>query len=149
VRVKSPVVHDDLSSGRSERGFARTFAALGEIFAFTKGFYLREGIAPEDRFDVDFAVEEIFTNFVKYDPGSSEQVTVALERVGDRLRITIVDPDSAAFDPSAAPVARTDAPLEERTPGGLGIQLTRKLVDGMDYTHSGRTSTVTLTKRLR
>ena len=133
---------------RVERGFPRSYAALSEVFAFTEAFYRREGIADDDRFAVDFAVEEIFTNAVKYHSGSPHDVTVSLARAGNRLRVTIVDPDADAFDPSAAPDARTDAPLEERMPGGLGIHVTRRLVDGMEYTYADRTSTVTLTRRL-
>ena len=136
-------------TGRSEREFERSYAALKEIFAFTAAYFRDEGMADADRFAVDFAIEEIFTNIVKYHPGSPHGVAVSLERDGERLRITLVDRDTEAFDPVAAPDARTDAPIEERKPGGLGIHLTRRLVDGMEYTYTDRTSTVTLTKRLR
>jgi anti-sigma regulatory factor (Ser/Thr protein kinase) len=149
MRVKLRPVNDDQPGERSEQAFPRSCAALDEVFAFTAAFYLRAGIADEDRFSVDFAVEEVFTNVVRHGSASSRAVTIALERAGDRLRVVIVDPDSDAFDLVAAPDARTDAPLDEREPGGLGIHLTRRLMDGMDYTHTGRTSTVTLTKKLR
>lgn len=142
-------MRDGSATGRAECEFERSFAALKEVFAFTAAFFRDEGIADEDRFAVDFAIEEIFTNIVKYHAGSPHAVVVGLERSGARLRITLVDRDAEAFDPVAAPDARTDAPIEERKPGGLGIHLTRRLVDGMEYTYSDRTSTVTLTKELR
>ena len=42
-----------------------------------------------------------------------------------------------------------DAPLEERTPGGLGIHLIQNLVDGLEYTYKDGRGEVIFTKGSR
>ena len=42
----------------------------------------------------------------------------------------------------------TDAPLEDRSVGGLGIFLTRKVMDHVEYRYENRISTVTMTRAL-
>lgn len=132
----------------SEREFAREFAALDAIFGFTEEFFAREGIPVEHRFPVNFAIEEIFTNMIKYNTGATRPIAVALERVGDTLKVTLADRDVAPFDVTKAAEPKTDLPIEQRTPGGLGLHLTRRLMDRVDYDYTDRTSTITLLKKL-
>ena len=51
--------------------FRRSFDSLQDLFAFTAGFCARHrvdvGLLPT----VDLAVEELFTNMVKYSPGGA------------------------------------------------------------------------------
>src|SRR5262245_31279854 len=131
------------------KSFPRTFASLEGIFRFAADYFERERIDPRHRKAVDFALEEIFTNMVKYHPGNPNDILITLERDTDRLRITVTDFDVERFDVTAAPENPTDVPLEKRRPGGLGIQLTRRLMDGIEYEYVDRQSRVTLTKNLR
>ena len=51
----------------SERAsFARRIDALAEIFAFTAAALARQGVPDALLVDVDFVLEELFTNIVKY-----------------------------------------------------------------------------------
>ena len=117
------------------RRFPRTIEALPEIFAFTAGFVAGHGVDRKILDTVDFVVEELFTNMVKYgaaaDPGTG--VRIELRAVAGGVEATLVDSGVEPFDPTLAPDARVDAPLEERRPGGLGIHLSRRLVDSWDY----------------
>jgi anti-sigma regulatory factor (Ser/Thr protein kinase) len=97
---------------------------------------------------VDFALEEIFTNMVKYNPDGKHDVSINLDKLGDRLRITLTDFDVEPFDVSKAEEPRIDVPLEERDVGGLGLHLTRKMMDDVDYEYVDRRSIITLTKML-
>ena len=47
------------------------------------------------------------------------------------------------FDPRVAPVVDVNAPLEERTPGGLGLYLVMKMANSINYTYRDRTSKIT------
>lgn len=132
-----------------ERRFPRAFGALEGIFEFVDEFFDREGIDPNHRFAVGFAIEEIFTNIVKYGAPGEREIAVGLARVGDEVRIEIVDFDADDFDPTAIRDVDVDAPIDERRVGGLGLHLTRRIVDAMTYEYADRRSTVRMTKQLR
>lgn len=134
---------------RVERGFERTYGALAGLFAFVEEFFAREGIDDRFRYPVDLAVEEIFTNMVKYHPEGTHAIRVRLSREGDRLEVALADRDVNAYDPTTAPVPDTSAPLDGRRPGGLGLHLVRQVVDRIDYAYADRTSTITFVKTLR
>jgi serine/threonine-protein kinase RsbW len=135
-----------------ERAFARTFDSLQEIFEFTAVYFARHGVDPRIRNTVDFAVEELFTNMVKYgataEPGS--RVRIALAAVADGVEVTLTDIGVEPFDMTKAPDASVDLPVEQRRPGGLGIHLIRRLVDSWDYHYSPerRESRITFKKTL-
>lgn len=132
-----------------QKRFPRTFEALADVFSFADEFFAAEEVDSGHHFAVHFALEEIFTNLVKYNPGSRQEIVIALDRAGDRLLITLTDSGAAPFDVTRAPERRTDLPIEERQPGGLGLQLTRRLMDDVDYEHDGRQGRITLTRILR
>lgn len=117
------------------RHFRRSFDALPEIFGFTEAFFARQGVDREILTAVDFVVEELFTNMVKYgaaaDPGS--EVRIEIEAVGGGVEVVLADSGVEPFDVTKAPDADTGAPIEERRPGGLGLHLIRRLVDSWDY----------------
>ena len=129
--------------------FRRDLAQLDEVFRFVGEFFDAERIDPAERFAIDFAAEEIFTNFVKYNQGGSDAIEIALDLRNGDLVMELVDADSDRFDVnSEAPVVDINIPLEERRSGGLGVHLVKRMMDRVDYSHEARRSTVTLHKRL-
>jgi len=132
-----------------QRRFHRRFDVLDDVFAFIDSFFVEHSISDELRFPVHFAVEELFTNMVKYSPESGEDIEVALAIAPEGLKVCLTDFDVKPFDPTRAKAVDTDKPLEERTPGGLGIHLTKKLVDSMEYEHSEGQSRITFTATMR
>ena len=60
-----------------------------------------------------------------------------------------VEDDGQPFNPLEAPEADTTKPLEERTIGGLGIHLARKLIDGLEYQRQEGKNLLLLKKALR
>jgi anti-sigma regulatory factor (Ser/Thr protein kinase) len=85
---------------------------------------------------------------VKYNPHGGGEIAVEIERRGDVLEGRITDPDSERFDVTAAPDVDIAAPASERRPGGLGLHLSRKLADGLEYDYRGRASRITFFKSL-
>jgi phosphoserine phosphatase len=144
-------------AGRVHRAsFARSFDSLAALFSFLGEGMAAEGIAPDAadpsgqplRNVVEFIAEELFTNMVKYNAAGGGEIAVELERRDGLLECRIIDPDSDRFDVVAAPDVDITAGAESRQPGGLGIHLSRRLADGLDYDYSGRTSTITFRKAL-
>ena len=123
---------------RMERHFKRSLDSLDEIFGFIENFFGTARIDASLSYAVNFAVEELFTNMVKYNPSGPEEVRIGMEAVDGGVRVVLVDYDSEPFDVSRAPRPRTDAPLKERTPGGLGLHLVKHMVDSLRYEYEDR-----------
>jgi serine/threonine-protein kinase RsbW len=128
--------------------FARSFDSLRDIFAFTSGFFGRERLDPRLLPIVDFALEELFTNMVKYSTMSDAAVRVDLTGLGAGVEVTLTDYDVEPFDVSRAPEVNVRLPIEQRRPGGLGLHLIRRLVDSFEYEYSkeSRQSRITFRK---
>lgn len=134
---------------RLRQNFERSFDSLAAVFAFIQQALAVEGIGADARYAVEFAVEELFTNMVKYNAQGGGEITLEIEHAGDELICRLSDPDSDKFDVTAAPDADIHAPVEQRRPGGLGLHLIRRLVDSVDYDYSERRSLITFRKKLR
>lgn len=154
---RDPVLGDDLfaqdlrnhAGGRSMRQlFERSYDSLAPIFGFIQRALAVDGIGPDARYAVEFTVEELFTNMVKYNPAGTGEIELAIEHAGGELICRLSDPDSDFFDVTAAPEVDVNAPAEQRRPGGLGLHLIRRLVDSVTYDYSGRCSLITFRKKL-
>jgi serine/threonine-protein kinase RsbW len=130
------------------RSFRRSFGSLAEIFAFTADFFARHGIDAGLLPTVDFTLEELFTNMVKYSPSGDAHVRIDLATAPGGVEVTLTDYDVERFDVTQAPDANINLPLEQRRPGGLGLHLIRRLVDSMTYEYSNeeRRSRITFRK---
>lgn len=131
-----------------ERRFRRDLGSLGAIFEFVREFLADLGIDASQAFDLDLILEELFTNLLRHAKGGSGQISIALARSGSTVTLTLRDFDVEAFDVSRARPVDVRAPLEQRTPGGLGLFLIQKLADEIRYDYRDRVSTVTVTKTL-
>ena len=85
---------------------------------------------------VDFVVEELFTNMVKYSPESSADVRIDVAAIDGGVEVTITDYDVEPFDVTKAPDADVKLPIDQRRPGGLGMHLIRRLLDSIEYEYS-------------
>ena len=120
----------------AERRFRRTFDALPDIFRFTAEAFARAGVDPGLRRDVDFALEELFTNMVKYNAESRSDVRIELCPIEGGVEVTLTDYDVEPFDVTKAPDADVSLPIEQRRPGGLGLHILRRLLDSIEYEYS-------------
>ncbi len=137
------------AGGRMQKSFKRSFDSLADIFAFTESFFEAESVGPAHRHDVNFAVEELFTNMVKYNSTGKSDIRLQIERVDGSLLISLVDSDAQPFDVTRSPPVDIHRPIEEREPGGLGLHLTKKVVDSIDYQHVDGCTTIKFSKNLR
>ena len=82
----------------------------------------------------NLVLEELAMNTINHghDEGLHE-ITVTFNSTDDALTIDVVD-DGKPFDPlNDAPIPDINAPIHERTVGGLGVLLVRKLMDELTY----------------
>jgi sigma-B regulation protein RsbU (phosphoserine phosphatase) len=109
---------------------------------------IADGLDAKVRLPIELALEEIFTNAVRHNGEGAGPIRVELAVRGGEVVVRITDFDAARFDiQTDAPAVDIDQPLENRTPGGLGIHLVKKMMDRIEYSHRNRTATITLHKR--
>jgi len=131
-----------------ECNVARELSSLEQIAKMLHEFSERQGLSERDRFSLTLAIEEIVTNIIRHQPKNTTSIRVRIDGSPDRVVVTVVDPDSTFFDPTAAKDPKIDLPIDERKPGGLGIFLTKRLMDEMRYEFHEGTGTTTLVRRL-
>ena len=124
-------------AGNAFAYFPRSNDALAQILSFTEAFFAREQIDDALRPHVDFAIEELFTNMVKYG-ASAARIRVGMTSIADGVEVAITDYDVERFDVTRAPDADVNLPIEQRTVGGLGLHLVRRVVDSIEYSYSER-----------
>lgn len=126
-----------------EQKFDRSFAELENIVAMTEAVFDQAGLDSQLRNVVDLAVEELFVNMVNYNTETEHQILLEMEARENAIDVSLTDFDVERFDPTMAGQANVDAPLDERTPGGLGLFLVLKMVDSIQYQYKDRQSKIT------
>lgn len=134
----------------AHRSFARRFEALADVFAFTAEFFATHAVDPQLRPTIDLAVEELFTNMVKYSPAGSREIRIDISALPGGVEVTLIESEVERFDVTRDVDVDLDLPIEQRTPGGLGLHLIRRLVDAFryEYFEDSRQSRTTFRKML-
>ena len=117
----------------TDRLFRRSFDSIGELADFTREAFARDHLDLRILPTVDLAVEELFTNMVKYGRGGDAAVRVSLTEIPSGVEVSLTDFGVDRFDPTRAPPVDVNAPIESRKPGGLGLHLINKMVDAIEY----------------
>jgi anti-sigma regulatory factor (Ser/Thr protein kinase) len=126
-----------------EKKFGRHLGELKNIVAFTDRFFTQENAAASVRYIVDLCVEELFVNMVTYNTETAADILIEMQTNGHGVKVSLTDYDVERFDPREAGNVDIDAPLEQRTPGGLGLYLVLKMVDSIHYEYRNRVSRIT------
>jgi serine/threonine-protein kinase RsbW len=130
------------------REFKKEIASLDAIFTFLGEAMVGMDVSAEGVYAINLAVEEFFTNMVKYGKGSEQDIGVSVDEKGGRLLVRLTDRGVQRFDPTATGEVDTGIPLEQRKPGGLGIHLAKRMLDDIHYTYVDGISTITIIKNL-
>ena len=127
------------------RTFERSFDSLEGIVAFTSATFAAQHLDARLLPVVDLALEELFTNMVKYSKTTESEVRVDMTRVPGGVEVTLTDHDVEFFDVTRVSDVDVSVPIGERIPGGLGLHLVRKMVDFIEYQYleDSRTSRIT------
>lgn len=126
-----------------QQEFGRSLEQLKNIVSFTDEFFAEHDIDPSVRYIVDLCVEELFVNMVTYDTETSADILIEMEPHEHGVKVSLTDFDVERFDPREVKTVDVDAPLEQRTPGGLGLYLVLKMVSSIHYEYRNRNSKIT------
>jgi anti-sigma regulatory factor (Ser/Thr protein kinase) len=128
--------------------FKRDISSLNDIFEYVSAFIDQHKIDDDTAYTLNLAVEEVFTNLVKYDPDAAEAIPVDLNLDGKEIRIELTNHGGHEFNLVEQPPVDTNIPLRDRRIGGLGLHLVRHMVDDISYQYVGGTSIIRIVKFL-
>ncbi len=126
-------------------------AVLGEVTrvcSFVVEAAEAAGLDERAVYHCQMAVDEWCTNIVEHGyayKGENGRIEVDCRSDAEQLQIIIID-DSSKFDPTLLGEPRTDQPIEEREPGGLGWFLIKKIMDRVTYEYADHHNRLTMTK---
>lgn len=132
-----------------QQNFTRHLDSLAQVFELLDQFAAREGVDAESKHAVSLAVDELFTNMVKYHSDNTNAIILELRVVDNTMIIHLIDRDVDQFDITKKQDPYLGGSLDERKAGGLGIFLTKKLMDDVQYRYGDRTSVIILKKKFR
>ena len=134
-------------SGHRSLELVNDMAELGRLTEEIEAYGTDTGLSPRTVSEINLALEEVVTNVISYafDAGGKHVVKVDLRLDNGDFSATVED-DGRPFNPLETAEPDVDAPLEERTIGGLGIFLVRKLMDDVTYSRTNGRNVLVMRK---
>jgi len=128
-----------------------TLPELDRATQWIAGHLEEAGASPQALYVASLALEELFTNIVKYgheDPQRPHPVLVELQITPERFRLRLID-DGHPFNPFEQAGPDTSLPIGEREIGGLGIHFVRKMLENCRYRRENDRNIVSVERSLR
>jgi serine/threonine-protein kinase RsbW len=112
---------------------AADVAQLATIRAFVEQHSRALGVDAFDIYDLILAANEVATNIVVHGyRGQPGIIEIELRQRGTAIEIRLRD-QAPLFDPTQVPAPDLTLPLHKRPLGGMGVHVTRELMDAIRY----------------
>ena len=131
-----------------EKKIRRDLNSLEEISQLIVNFVAGNNLGDSMAYTLNLAVEELFVNMVKYNPGNTNDVLIELSLFDNSIIVSLTDYDVDFFDITQVKEYDRFTTLKERKVGGVGIYLVKKVMDDVRYDYRDRKSKITLIKYL-
>ena len=121
---------------------------LSQVLSFIEEHLESIGCSPKVQMQITVAAEEIFVNIANYayNPNVG-RVTVRVEATEDPIAIIITFMDNGKpFDPTKREDPDVSLSAKDRSVGGLGIFMTKKMMDDVSYEYLDGKNILTLKK---
>lgn len=118
------------------------------VIAHFEEFGIKNSLSIDIMMKFNIALDEFLSNTIKYafEGDESEHDININFLIEDNQLITIIEDDGKEFDPFGRNPPDTKIGLEERNIGGLGIHITKELMDDYSYVRQNGVNTITLVK---
>lgn len=119
--------------------------SLPTVIAFIERQTAKEMISESVKTHMLVAVDEIFSNIVKY--ANAKTCTVLFQKEANGIQLVFED-DGIPFDSTKVLQADTKMPIEDRSIGGLGIYIVNQTVDDFRYQRKNDKNVLFLTYKI-
>lgn len=139
---------DTLTFSRDELTIEAAVENLAEVQTFLEERLSKINFPTRSRMEIGVAAEEIFINIASYAYTPQEgKATVRIAVESDGVTITFID-RGIPYDPLKKQDPDVTLSADERSIGGLGVFLTKKLMDDVRYEYRDGQNILTLIKRV-
>ena len=122
---------------------------LPEVLAFVDGLLEENGCPMKTQMQIEIALEEVFVNIAHYAyPDGTGDAAIRVSITPGSIEITLID-SGIPYDPLKKPDPDVTLSAEERQIGGLGIFMTKKLMDSIAYKYSDSKNILTIKKYIK
>ena len=120
---------------------------LPDVIAFADEILEEDGCPMKAQTQIDIALEELYVNIAHYAyPDGNGDAEIGIE-VADGCAQLILSDSGIPYDPLSKPDPDVTLPADERAIGGLGIFMTKKLMDDISYEYKDGRNVLTIKKR--
>ena len=122
---------------------------LHDVLAFADNLLEEHNCPMKAQMQIDVALEELFVNIAHYAyPDSSGEAVIRISFTAEYVQITLSD-SGIPYNPLAKPDPDITLNAQERPIGGLGIFMTKKLMDDISYEYSDGNNLLTIKKKIK
>ena len=141
---------DTLLFTRNELEIAAESDNLPQVLSFIEEHLNEVDCPPKTQMQISVAAEEIFINIANYAYAPKVgKATVRVEVLDEPITVTITFMDNGIpFDPTKKADPNVSLPAEERDIGGLGIFMTKKMMDDVQYRRDNNKNILIITKQI-
>ena len=119
---------------------------LSKVTEFVDSILEKNGCPIKVQMKIDLALEELFVNIAHYAyPDGEGTAKILAGANSEYVEITFID-SGVPYDPLAKPDPDVTLSIEERQIGGLGIFLSKKLMDDISYKYEDNKNILTVRK---
>lgn len=129
--------------------FKSELAELDRMRSFLKEYLDGLKISDKDYFKIELALLEICVNIIRYAyPQSNGDIQIKVWQDEGKMYIEIKD-KGVPFDPRKLESPDIDDIIRKEETGGLGVFLSRSLMDGFDYKRKNDHNILTIYKNIK
>ncbi len=121
-----------------------TMETMASALDFVEQAMTEAGVPQKIVLKMNIAVDEIFSNIVRYSGANQASVECAVAH--GQVKLVFTD-DGRPYDPTQKPDPDTTLSAEEREIGGMGIYIVKQFMDRVDYACRDGRNILTLVKR--
>ncbi len=119
---------------------------LHDVLAFVDDLLEQHDFPMKAQTQIDIALEELFVNIAQYAyPDITGEATIRVCVSCEYAEISLID-SGIPYDPLAKPDPDITLSAQERPIGGLGIFMTKKLMDDISYEYKDGKNILTIKK---
>ncbi|MBQ3265460.1 MAG: ATP-binding protein [Ruminococcus sp.] len=119
---------------------------LHDVLAFVDDLLEQHDCSMKAQMQINVALEELFVNIAHYAyPDSAGKATIRVCVHSEYAEITLID-SGIPYDPLAKPDPDITLGAQDRPIGGLGIFMTKKLMDYVSYEYKNGRNILTIKK---
>jgi serine/threonine-protein kinase RsbW len=138
-----------MTGGKVSFELRNSLSELDKVRRSLEEFGESLGLSKKCIFQINLAMEEVFSNIVSYGytDNAEHWVTVTIWHENEAMFLRIED-DGIPFNPCEVEVPDLECSLEERQIGGLGCHLMRSVMDDIVYERRGNKNVLTMKKTI-